>query len=216
MHACGARDHSRARRAPNARRIFSLGGLRYAGLLAILTALGGGAAFAAVEGRAVDTWDNVWWAVTTMTTVGYGDLTPATGLGRIVAMFVMLVGIGFLTLVIGAVSQRFLAGDVTPATRRTETRRKKAMEGFAHGLRVSSVPTVHPPGSVGLLTPYVASPTMRPSPRNEEEGTMARLFRFAIVRRIASALTTAGIARDRIEDALAAELHAAMQAAPRR
>lgn len=95
-----------------ARRIFSLGGLRYAGLLAILTALGGGAAFAAVEGQAVDTWDGVWWSVTTMTTVGYGDVSPGTDLGRIVAMFVMLVGIGFLTLVIGAVSQRFLVGEI--------------------------------------------------------------------------------------------------------
>ncbi len=47
-----------------------------------------------------------------MTTVGYGDITPSTSLGRVVAIVVMLVGIGFLTLVIGAVSQRFLAGVV--------------------------------------------------------------------------------------------------------
>lgn len=95
-----------------ARRLFSLGGLRYAAVLAILTALGGGAAFAAAEGKDVNTWDGVWWAVTTMTTVGYGDLSPATDLGRVVGMAVMLVGIGFLTLVIGAVSQRFLVPEI--------------------------------------------------------------------------------------------------------
>jgi voltage-gated potassium channel len=95
-----------------ARRLFSLDGLRYAAIIAALTALGGGAAFAAAEGNDVSTWDGVWWAVTTMTTVGYGDLSPATTLGRIVAMGVMFVGIGFLTLLIGAASERFVAGDV--------------------------------------------------------------------------------------------------------
>jgi voltage-gated potassium channel len=95
-----------------ARRLFSLAGLRYAAVLAALTVLGGGAAFAAAEGKDVSTWDGVWWAVTTMTTVGYGDLSPATDLGRVIAIGVMLVGIGFLTLLIGAVSERFVAGEV--------------------------------------------------------------------------------------------------------
>lgn len=95
-----------------ARRIFTLEGVRFAGLLALLTVLGGGAAFAAAEGKDVSTWDGVWWSVTTMTTVGYGDLYPETDLGRVVAIVVMLVGIGLLTLVIGAVSQRFLATEL--------------------------------------------------------------------------------------------------------
>lgn len=95
-----------------ARRLFTLDGLRYGALLAVITVLGGGAAFAAAEGRDVSTWDGVWWAVTTMTTVGYGDLSPATDGGRLIAMGVMVVGIGFLSLLIGAVSERFLAAGV--------------------------------------------------------------------------------------------------------
>lgn len=98
-----------------ARRLFTLDGVRYAALLALLTALGGGAAFAAVEN--VSTWDGVWWAVSTMTTVGYGDLTPESDFGRVVAIAVMLVGIGFLTLVIGAASQRFIASQVAEVER---------------------------------------------------------------------------------------------------
>jgi voltage-gated potassium channel len=92
------------------RRLFSIDGIRYAALLAGLTALGGGAAFAEVEHRS--TWTGAYWAVTTMTTVGYGDVSPATDWGRGIAVVVMLVGIGFLTLIIGAIAQRFIAAQV--------------------------------------------------------------------------------------------------------
>lgn len=95
-----------------ARRLFTLNGLSYGALLALITVLAGGAAFAHAEGKEVSTWDGVWWAVTTMTTVGYGDLYPATDTGRAIAILVMLIGIGFLSLLIGAVSERFLAAEL--------------------------------------------------------------------------------------------------------
>jgi voltage-gated potassium channel len=111
------------------RRLFTFEGLRYAAFLALMTALGGGAAFAEVENRS--TWDGVYWAITTMTTVGYGDIKPVTTGGKVIAIFVMVVGIGFLTMVIGAVSQRFVSPssmrrrsdatpNVTPRIRRYE------------------------------------------------------------------------------------------------
>lgn len=43
--------------------------------------------------------DAVWWAVTTMTTVGYGDHYPVTGTGRLVAFGLMLAGIALLGVV---------------------------------------------------------------------------------------------------------------------
>ena len=94
-----------------ARRVFSLEGVRYAAILAALTALGGGAAFAAVEDDKT-TWDGVWWAVSTMTTVGYGDEFPTTVPGRIIGIALMLVGIGFIAILTGAIAERFLAGHV--------------------------------------------------------------------------------------------------------
>ncbi|MEH0861026.1 potassium channel family protein [Halobacteriovorax sp. DPLXC-1] len=38
--------------------------------------------------------DSIWWAFTTITTVGYGDVTPVTFSGRVVAVFLMILGTG--------------------------------------------------------------------------------------------------------------------------
>lgn len=99
------------RLAKLARSLFSTEGLRYAGVLALVTALGGGAAFSAAE-KNHSAWDGVWWAVTTMTTVGYGDVPVTTTGGRLIGIVVMLLGIGFVALLTGAVAERFLARDV--------------------------------------------------------------------------------------------------------
>ena len=106
------------RLAQVARRTFSLDGLRYAAILAALTAVGGGYAYSAAESAqepAPSVWDGVWWAVTTMTTVGYGDEYPVTTLGRIYALVLMLVGIGFIAILTGAIAERFLASQVEEA-----------------------------------------------------------------------------------------------------
>ena len=50
----------------------------------------------------------LWWAVQTVTTVGYGDHVPETAAGQIVAAFVMLLGIGFATVVIAAITGVFV------------------------------------------------------------------------------------------------------------
>ncbi|HEY4277632.1 MAG TPA: ion transporter [Conexibacter sp.] len=99
------------RLAPLMRRFFSLSTVRYAAVLAFLVLLGGGSAFAAVEHRANE-WDGVWWAIETMTTVGYGDIYPRTVAGRVIGIVVMTVGIGFGTLLIGAIAERFVAHEV--------------------------------------------------------------------------------------------------------
>jgi voltage-gated potassium channel len=41
-------------------------------------------------------WDSFWWAMVTVTTVGYGDIYPVTSGGRLIAIALMLVGIGTL------------------------------------------------------------------------------------------------------------------------
>ena len=51
--------------------------------------------------------ESIWWAVVTMTTVGYGDVTPVTTLGKIVATFIMLIGVGLVALPAGMLAARF-------------------------------------------------------------------------------------------------------------
>ena len=51
----------------------------------------------------------LWWAVQTVTTVGYGDHVPATLAGRVVATLVMLAGIGFLTVITAAITSSFVS-----------------------------------------------------------------------------------------------------------
>ncbi len=47
---------------------------------------------------------SLWWAIQTVTTVGYGDVVPTNLVGRLVAAVVMLTGIGLITVVGGAIA----------------------------------------------------------------------------------------------------------------
>jgi voltage-gated potassium channel len=61
----------------------------------------------------------MWWAVQTVTTVGYGDHVPVTVLGQITAAVVMLLGIGFLTVITASITGAFVA----------RSRREQHLEG---------------------------------------------------------------------------------------
>jgi len=51
--------------------------------------------------------DAVWWTVSTVTTVGYGDVVPVTDTGKIVAIFYMFFGIGVLALFLSVLATQF-------------------------------------------------------------------------------------------------------------
>ena len=61
--------------------------------------------------------DALWWALVTITTVGYGDFFPVTSLGRVTALFVMLAGVG----IIGALASILASLLVAPSTPPEET-----------------------------------------------------------------------------------------------
>ena len=54
-------------------------------------------------------WVGMWWALQTVTTVGYGDVTPKHTIGRFIAAVVMLEGIAFLAIITAAITSSFVA-----------------------------------------------------------------------------------------------------------
>lgn len=57
----------------------------------------------------------LWWAVVTATTVGYGDITPQTGMARVCATILMLMGIGLIGMVASSLSNALLSVDQAQA-----------------------------------------------------------------------------------------------------
>ena len=76
----------------------------------------------------------VYWAITTMTTVGFGDITPKTDLGRVIASVMMLLGWGTLAVPTGIVSAEFTARKLQQAPT-TRTCHECLSEGHAPAAR---------------------------------------------------------------------------------
>lgn len=70
----------------------------------LLTLAGGSAAWL-IDREDFDGWgDALWWAVQTVTTVGYGDVVPENVTGRLIGVALMLQGIALLTVITAAVT----------------------------------------------------------------------------------------------------------------
>ena len=48
--------------------------------------------------------NSIYWAIVTLTTVGYGDVFPATAFGKVVASFIMILGYGIIAVPTGIIS----------------------------------------------------------------------------------------------------------------
>ena len=51
---------------------------------------------------------SIYWAIVTITTVGYGDISPATGLGKAIASFIMILGYAIIAVPTGIFSANFI------------------------------------------------------------------------------------------------------------
>lgn len=64
-----------------------------------------------------DAWDGMWWAWVTMATVGYGDVVPHTGAGRLFASLVVLFGVVLISLLTANLAAFFIGSDVEKVER---------------------------------------------------------------------------------------------------
>jgi voltage-gated potassium channel len=91
--------------------------LGYALLVAGAVVVGSGLLVATLEdsdpGRNIRTIpDGLWWAITTITTVGYGDRFPVTAAGRAIGAGVMVLGIGLFSLLAASLASFFVERDL--------------------------------------------------------------------------------------------------------
>jgi voltage-gated potassium channel len=100
-------------RALQAERVMtSRQGFRYAALTTAFLVVVAGVTMSAADAKEFpNPWLGLWWAVTTITTVGYGDVVPHTTVGRILATVLMIAGIGFLSLLTATIASTFVAAD---------------------------------------------------------------------------------------------------------
>lgn len=84
----------------------------------------------------------MWWAVATLTTVGYGDVTPETPLGKLIAGIVMISGLGFFALPIGIIASGFME----------EFRRKEFVVTWGMAARASVFSDLNPQEIGDVLT----------------------------------------------------------------
>lgn len=95
------------------KKIFKTNGLVYVLIFSLITILIAAFSLSVLENLSFR--DALWWSFVTATTVGYGDISPTTTLGRFIAMILMLVGIGTIGLLTGTIATYFLSTN-TPSS----------------------------------------------------------------------------------------------------
>lgn len=94
-----------------------------------------------------------WWATTSMTTVGYGDVRPDTAVGKVLAFLCILSGILILALPIAIINERFSACYFTMKMKEAAVRQGEMLKRLARG----SVGGASVVGSVNLRDAYARS-----------------------------------------------------------
>lgn len=82
----------------------------YVSAISVLVILAGAGGIALLEPQTVHGGfeDGVWWAIVTATTVGYGDISPTTFLGRSIAVVLMLTGVGLISTLSASITTHLL------------------------------------------------------------------------------------------------------------
>jgi voltage-gated potassium channel len=94
--------------------------------------------------------DALWWSVVTVTTVGYGDVTPVTVEGRLIALGLMFVGIGVISVFTATIASAFVGEEHEKETRKRLAALEERMVEVLQELKRSNAgmpPGIPPPST---------------------------------------------------------------------
>ena len=108
-----------------------------------------------------DIGTGLWWALQTVTTVGYGDVTPSQPIGRAVGAFIMLEAIAFVAIVTAAMTSSFVERARRERATRSEAEEQQGIEQIAAQLAAirADLESIH--GMLELMGRRDASPPPR-------------------------------------------------------
>lgn len=111
-----------------AQRFYNTNGFKYVVFATFMTIITGGVLIHYAEGMDFD--DGIWWAFVTATTVGYGDISPNTFYGRMIAMVLMLVGIGLIGSLTSTLTSFFMTRQSKKSSEAVLNTVKKELDRF--------------------------------------------------------------------------------------
>jgi voltage-gated potassium channel len=113
---------SRTQRAVANRRVFP-----FLALMTLLVALGAGFVVTIIDKEDFpDFGTAVWWAIVTLGTVGYGDVVPHTGWGRLVGSVVIIFGVTFIAFLTAVVTSLFVEAEQEEHRQRADDAQRAA------------------------------------------------------------------------------------------
>ncbi len=89
----------------NAKKFLKTNGLIYLMIICTIILIISAALYSVSEN--VSFGESLWWAIATATTVGYGDISPHTAIGKLAAVLLMFVGIGFIGTLTSSITAYF-------------------------------------------------------------------------------------------------------------
>ena len=102
--------------------------------------------------------DGVWWAIVTAATVGYGDIAPSTLVGRLIAVVLMLSGVGLVSTLAASITAYFLGAEENSGL--TELRERTArIEALLNTLLADQIRTPREVAREGTPTAIEAAPS---------------------------------------------------------
>lgn len=94
-------------------------------------------------------FDGLWWAITTITTVGYGDIVPESSEGRIIGIVLMFSGVGLLAILTASIAALLMSEDVEAEEQRIEAR----LDAIEAQLQDIATAICDAPGNTAHTTP---------------------------------------------------------------